>query len=67
MPGCWVTCSSLSAMVTVGSVLGAGPAGEACSLPLALPSEALLTLFYSILFCSVLIGLREDLCMEYLP
>lgn len=62
MPGCWVTCSSQSAMVTVRSVLGPGPAGEACSLLLALPPEALL-----ILFCSVLIGLREDLCVEYLP
>ena len=67
VPGCWVTCSSQSAMVTVRSVLGPGPAGEACSLLLALPPEALLILFYSVLFCSVLIGLREDLCMEYLP
>ena len=67
MPGCWVTCSYQSAMVTVRSVLGPGPAGEACSLLLALPPEALLILFYSVLFCSVLIGLREDLCMEYLP
>ena len=52
MPGCWVTCSSQSAMVTVRSVLGPGPAGEACSLLLALPPEALLILFYSVLFCS---------------